>query len=117
MALKEKALKRLAEKLDARGVAWAAGGAWARCQRGQAETYHRFDIYVAEADAAAADAALSRLGLRSPISEAPFRCAYHFDGADVTLTALPALATDGEATALGAAVPLLAPALEGEEKA
>lgn len=86
MALKEKALRRLADKLNAAGITWAAGGDWMLCQRGIADVYHGFDIVVTEADLAAADKALSRLGMKTEDPAAPnFHCDYHFDGADISL--------------------------------
>lgn len=89
MALKEKALRRLADKLNAAGITWAAGGEWLLCFRGLTQSFHQFDIIVAEQDAAAADRILTRLGMRSPVEDAPdaFRCDYHFDGTDIAVTA------------------------------
>lgn len=55
MALKEKALRRLGEKLTAANIPFAAGGEWLRCQLGQSAVYHTFDIVVSSADAARAD--------------------------------------------------------------
>lgn len=119
MALKEKALRRLAERLNAAGIVWAAGGEWLMYQRGIGESYHQFDIVVAENDAARADQILSKLGMRTPHPDSTdaFRCDYHFDGADIALMAglsveghsLPFSAEDiaGSATVLGAAVPLM----------
>ena len=114
MAVKEKALRRLADKLNAAGVTWAAGGEWVLCQAGLLDTYHVFDIYVAEADIAAADRALTRLGMRSEVpSEDAFRAEYHFDGADIHVRAgIPGFAFDagcvsGDTTVLGASVHLL----------
>ena len=119
MALKEKALRRLAEKLNADGITWAAGGEWLLCFRGLIPNYHQFDIIVTEQDAAAADKALTRLGMRSPVEGAPdaFRCDYHFDGADIAVTAgmtvagqkIPFGPEDVEetVTVLGASVPVM----------
>ncbi len=111
MALKEKALRRLAERLNAAGIAWATGGEWLMCQRGIWESYHQFDIVVAEADAARADQILSKLGMRTPHPDSAdvFRCDYHFDGADIALAAgLSAEDVAGSAAVLGAEVPLMA---------
>ena len=120
MALKEKALRRLAERLNAAGVVWAAGGEWLMCQHGIGESYHQFDIVVSEEDAARADQILSKLGMRTPHPDSAdaFRCDYHFDGADIALAAglsvdgqpLPFSAEDvaGSAAVLGATVPLMA---------
>ena len=119
MALKEKALRRLADKLNAVGITWAAGGEWLLCYRGLTQNYHQFDIIVVEQDAAAADKLLSRLGMRSPVEDAPdtFRCDYHFDGADIAVTAgmtvagqkIPFGPEDVEetVTVLGASVPVM----------
>ena len=119
MALKEKALRRLADKLNAAGITWAAGGEWLLCRHGLTQSYHQFDIIIAEQDAAAADKILSRLGMRSPVEGAPdaFRCDYHFDGADIAVTAgmvaggqkIPFGPEDVEetVTVLGASVPVM----------
>lgn len=119
MALKEKALRRLADKLNAAGITWAAGGEWLLCWRGLTQNFHQFDIIVAEQDAAAADKILTRLGMRSPVEGAPdtFRCDYHFDGADIAVTAgmvaggqsIPFGPEDVEetVTVLGASVPVM----------
>lgn len=88
MAMKEKALRRLADKLNAAGIPWAIGGSWLLVQKGISDTYHDFDIFVSTADAARADKVLSKLGMRSEVSEEDgFRAAYHFDGADIELNA------------------------------
>ena len=95
MALKEKALRRLADKLNAAGIPWAVGGSWLLCQKGIADTYHDFDIFVSREDAARADRVLSRMGMRSEAEEGDdFHAAYHFDGADIDLCAWTAL--DGQ---------------------
>ena len=119
MALKEKALRRLADKFNAAGITWAAGGEWLLCRHGLTQSYHQFDIIIAEQDAAAADKILSRLGMRSPVEDAPdaFRCDYHFDGADIAVTAgmtaagekIPFSPEDVEetVTVLGASVPVM----------
>lgn len=119
MALKEKALRRLADKLNAAGITWAAGGEWLLCYRGLTPNYHQFDIIVAEQDTVAADKILSRLGMRSPVADVPdaFRCDYHFDGADIAVTAgmtvagekIPFGPEDVEeiVTVLGASVPVM----------
>lgn len=90
MAVKEKALRRLADKLNAAGVPWGIGASWLLCQKGILDTYHDFDIFVAPEDAPRADKVLSRLGMRSEAETADdgaFRAAYHFDGADIELNA------------------------------
>ena len=102
MALKEKALRRLAEKLDAKGIPFAAGGDWMRCVRGQAETWHEFDIYVRPGDGERAAQVLGRLGM--PAGEN----AWHFDGAEVRLHPdAPEDFQAGAADVLGAQVRLL----------
>ena len=109
MALKEKALKRLAEKLNQAGLVWAVGGDWARFQRGQMTQYHTFDI--AAENPAAADAILTRLGMRhlEEVSSG-LLASYHFDGADIRLSseALRPEAVAETVTVLGQAVPLMA---------
>ncbi len=89
MALKEKALKRMAEKLNAAGVPYALGAGWLLCQKGILPVYHDFDVTLSPADAQAADRILSRLGMRSEAREEDgcFHASYHFDGADVDLCA------------------------------
>lgn len=125
MAVKEKALKRLAEKLNAAGVPWAVGGDWLLTQLGAGEKWHTFQLYTDYAHAAAADKVLTRLGMKSGEKDdgAAFTCEYHFDGADIALTAGPAVLTApdgsvfhtafdegscaGECTVLGACVHLM----------
>lgn len=88
MAVKEKALRRLADKLNAAGIPWGIGASWLLCQKGILDVYHDFDIFVAAEDAPRADKVLSRLGMRSEVSEeGGFRASYHFDGADIDLNA------------------------------
>lgn len=89
MALKEKALKRLTEKLTAAGVPFVLGGDWLLAQRGVLQAYHGFDVLTPPECAAAADRVLTRLGMRSEAEERVgcFRASYHFDGADVDLWA------------------------------
>lgn len=110
MALKEKALRRLGEKLTAANISFAAGGEWLRCQLGKSAIYHTFDIVVSSADAARADKVLTKLGMRQeqPAPDGVFHCHYHFDGADVTLLAADVtLETSGSAVVLGTSIPLL----------
>ena len=123
MALKEKALKRLTEKLAAAQVHWALGGDYALTLRGEETAWHSFELLTDAASAAAADKVLTKLGMRHEEDAAPaaFRCAYHFDGADILLTAGPAATVEGQAlrlrldaaaaaekvAVLGAQVPLL----------
>lgn len=110
MALKEKALRRLGDKLTAANIPFAAGGEWLLCQLGQSTVYHTFEIVVSSADAARADKVLTKLGMRQEQSapNGAFRCHYHFDGADVTLLAVDTpLVLGGEAIVLGVRIPLL----------
>ena len=119
MALKEKALKRLTEKLNAAGIPFAIGGSWMLCQRGLLDTYHDFDVFVSMEDAERADRVLTRLGMRhAEETKVGFIAQYHFDGADVELLAgLPVgteavysfspEAVDGTGDAFGVPVPLL----------
>ncbi len=87
MAFKEKALKRLAEKLSAAGVDYTVGASWLLCQHGILDVYHDFDLLVPEDQAEKADKVLSRLGMCSEreTKDGCFHASYHFDGADVDL--------------------------------
>ena len=87
MALKEKALKRLTEKLTAAGVDFTLGASWLLCQHGILDVYHDFDVVVPAEQAEQADKVLSRLGMRSEAEtrDGCFHASYHFDGADVDL--------------------------------
>lgn len=89
MALKEKALRRMADKLNAAGVTWGIGASWLLCHHGVLDAYHDFDLMVAREDAERADRVLARLGMRTPQADKgdAFHCAYHFDGADVDVMA------------------------------
>lgn len=120
MALKEKALRRLADKLNASGVAWCAWGAWAQSIQGVPRDWHGFELMVDEGDAEKADRILTRLGMRHEEAdgEAARRVSYHFDGADVTMTAgcaircgeavyHPLLRAAAPVSVLGASVPVL----------
>ncbi len=120
MALKEKALRRLADKLNASGVAWCAWGAWAQSIQGVPRDWHGFELMVDEGDVEKADRILTRLGMRHEETdgEAARRVSYHFDGADVTMTAgcaircgdtvyHPLLRAAAPVSVLGASVPLL----------
>lgn len=118
MALKEKALKRLTEKLSAAGVTFVLGGGWLLARKGVLPEYHDFDVLVPPAEAPAADRTLTRLGMRSEAREEDgcFHAAYHFDGADVDLCAgmtfpgglravIDSAAAAGTETVLGVKVP------------
>ena len=118
MALKERALRRLADKLNAAGVCWGVGAGWLLAHHGVLDGYHDLDILVAEADTERADRILSRLGMRAPAEADGFRCGYHFDGADVDVSAGMVLggryharfdgaSIAGEAEVLGARVALM----------
>ncbi len=119
MALKEKALKRLTEKLTAAGVPFTVGASWLLVQRGILTEYHDFDILTDPGHAEAADRVLTRLGMRSEAGERDgcFHASYHFDGADIDLCTgmafeggLRAVIDDGSVSekvpVLGAQVPL-----------
>ncbi len=111
MALKEKALKRMAEKLNAANITWAVGGDWLMNLRGQKAEWHQFDVVVLESDRAAADKLLTKMGMRFLHEEAPvFRCDYHFDGADIVMcsgVSFTAEDIEERVTVLGASVPVL----------
>lgn len=113
MALKEKALKRLSEKMTAAGIVWAAGGDWLLSVKGIKPTFHQFDIVAADAEKA--DQVLTRLGMRHVAASGPvFVCDYHFDGADIRLYAGEPLGFSAEdiaedMTVLGAQVHALSP--------
>ncbi len=89
MALKEKALKRMAEKLNAAGVHYSVGGSWLLCQKGILDVYHDFDVLVPLAEEGAADRVLRRLGMCTGVEmeEGRYRASFHFDGADIDLSA------------------------------
>lgn len=89
MALKEKALKRMAEKLNAAGIHYSLGASWLLCQKGILDVYHDFDVVVPLAESAAADQVLRRLGMCSGVEmeEDLYRASFHFDGADIDLSA------------------------------
>lgn len=111
MALKEKALKRLAEKLKAAGVAWVLSGDYALQLRGVDTEWHGFELMVTMDAYEKADKVLTRLGMRHE-EEGPAEkaVAYHFDGADILLLAGPRdieVQAEGEAAVLGVPVPLL----------
>ena len=120
MALKEKALKRLTEKLTAAGVDFTLGASWLLCQYDILDTYHDFDVLVPAEQAEQADKVLSRLGMCSErqSQNGCFHGSYHFDGADVDLcgglnfsdyglhAVLNADACSEKRSVLGAQVPL-----------
>ena len=119
MAMKEKALRRLTEKLTAAGVRFSLGAGWLLAHEGVLPDYHDFDLMVPPADAEAADRVLSRLGMRSEAGERDgcFHASYHFDGADIDLctgmafegglrAVIDERSVSGTAVVLGAAVPL-----------
>ena len=89
MALKEKALKRMAEKLNAAGVHYSVGASWLLCQKGILDVYHDFDVVVPLAESEAANRVLRRLGMCSGVEmeEGLYRASFHFDGADIDLSA------------------------------
>ena len=89
MAFKDKALKRMAEKLNRAGIPYTVGAGWLLCRRGITDSFHDFDVVVPFAQAEAADAVLARLGMRGEVTRGAdtFRASYHFDGADIDLCA------------------------------
>lgn len=119
MAVKEKALRRLADKLNAAGVTWAIGASWLLTHEGVVDTYHDFDIVVAQPDVEKADKVLSKLGMKTADADsADFHCDYHFDGADIDMRSpyviggtyhmvFDASSIAGDATVLGATVHLM----------
>ena len=125
MAFKEKALKRLTEKLNAAQVTWAMGGGWLMEHLGVREGFHNFDVYAAPSHREKADKVLTRLGMRgTPVeNDGVFECTYHFDGAEITLHCGLAPVWQGESypvvlneasvmrrdTILGVDVPLMYP--------
>jgi len=120
MALKEKALRRLAEKLNAANICWGIGASWLLVHWGVTESYHDFDIVVADADVEKADRVLSKLGMKTleERENGEFHGEYHFDGADIDMRSpyilngtyhmqFDASSIAGEAAVLGAAVRLM----------
>ncbi len=111
MALKEKALKRMAEKLNAAGVTWAVGGDWLMTLRGVKNDWHQFDVVILESDREKADKLLTKMGMRALHQETPvFLCDYHFDGADIAVRADAAFTpadVQEQVTVLGASIPVL----------
>ena len=89
MAFKDKALKRLAERLNKAGIPYNVGAGWLLCVRGVTDSFHDFDVLVPFEMAEEADRVLSKLGMRGEVrnGEASFRASYHFDGADIDLCA------------------------------
>ncbi len=67
MALKEKALKRMAEKLNAAGIHYSLGASWLLCQKGILDVYHDFDVVVPLEEEEEADRVLRRLGMCSGV--------------------------------------------------
>lgn len=112
MALKEKALKRLAEKMKAAGVTWVLSGEYAMQLRGIPVQWHGFELMTDAASAEAADKVLTKLGMRHEEQNPACRAiSYHFDGADILLLCAPAVdvVSDQSASVLGVSVPLLKP--------
>lgn len=120
MAVKEKALRRMAEKLNAANITWAIGASWLLVHWGVTGSYHDFDIVVAEADVEKADRVLSKLGMKTleERENGEFHGEYHFDGADIDMRSpytlentyhmqFDASSIAGETTVLGAAVRLM----------
>ena len=89
MALKEKAARRLCEKMQKAAIPFVFTGPWMLHLRGADVSWHGFHVVVSRADYEKTDAVLTRLGMRSPVREDPESCEthYHFDGADICLYA------------------------------
>ncbi|MCR4884335.1 MAG: hypothetical protein K6A68_12235 [Clostridiales bacterium] len=87
MALKEKALKRLCEKLTKSDIRFCLAGSWMLSQRGMEISWHSFDVVVDPEQFSAADRILTRLGMRNEVvlSEDNSEVHFHFDGADIQL--------------------------------
>ena len=89
LALKEKALRRLDEKLRKKGIPYAIGGDWLLFTEGLTDSYHTFDVYVPAEHGQAASAVFERLGMCASRQENQdtLEAEYHFDGADFTFHA------------------------------
>ena len=119
MALKEKALKRLCEKLARAGIPFCLAGSWMLTQRGLDLPWHSFDVVVDPEQFPEADRVLTRLGMRSAAeqTETHAEIHYHFDGADIQLySGFPLSDTQyrlspspDTVTVLGQEVPLMSP--------
>ena len=89
MALKEKAIRRLASKCRSGSVPMALGGEYALVRHGLTDTWHAFDICCPRSSYEAMDRVLTRLGMKSreEVHEDWCEAEYHFDGADLTVHA------------------------------
>ncbi len=117
MAFKDKALKRMAERLNRARIPYTVGAGWLLYVRGVTDTFHDFDVLVPFDRADEADRVLSGLGMRGEVSrtDRTFRASYHFDGADIDLCAgmdlggglhavIDGTSASGEETVLGVPV-------------
>ena len=98
---KLKVLSRIAQALNARSLTWAVGGSLLLYIKGIVSDFHDIDIMVAEADADAAEAALSSLGSQLPVKPKDRYRSKRFlrfliDGVDVDVIAGFTIIYEGE---------------------
>ncbi|MBQ9324644.1 MAG: hypothetical protein IJ246_02620 [Clostridia bacterium] len=91
MAFKEKALRRLDEKMSKKGIPYALGGDFLLQALSLAEESHLLSLTVPFEKRGDADAVMRRLGMGHVDCDTPecFLGTYHFDGAEFQLLALP----------------------------
>lgn len=92
MSGREAGLKRIAEALNAQGIAWALGASMLLHIKGIEKAPRDIDLVVDLQDAGRADAALSRLGAKQPPGPAEgygtrVFCEYEVDGTPVDMMA------------------------------
>ncbi len=83
MALKEKALMRLCEKMQKAAVPFCLTGPWRLSLLDPAAEWHGFDVLTDTAHFPDADRVLTKLGMRQAVSDCEVH--FHFDGADIQL--------------------------------
>lgn len=98
-AEKLRVLAKIAAELEREKVDWALGGSAMLYLRGIVETFHDFDLMIAEADAQKAARILDGLGMRQQSAPgAKYRTAmfreYRIGGVDVDMIAGFAIATE-----------------------